>query len=105
MVLAGRSFLKKSRSSSVTLENGSLSGAAAGDCFCPSAPACSFRQQAPNCCELVRRTGLQRCKCEGLAVFEDDRVLWGLKCLRAVFSLSVLCKIPAMTAEGLEEVK
>lgn len=66
-----------------------------------SAPACSFRQQTPNCHEVVGRNGLRRSTGESLAVAAYEKTLWGLRCLRAVLSLSVLGKIPAITGEIL----
>lgn len=72
---------------------------AAGDGLGPSAPACSFRQQTPNCHEVVGRNGLPGSTGETLPVAVGEKVLRGLRCLRAVLSLSVLWKIPAITGE------
>lgn len=89
MVLPGRIFLKVAKSSGVILEKGSLSGAAAGHGSGLSAPVCSFRQQTSNCHEVVGRNGLQRFTGESLAVAVDEKVICGLRCLRAVHSLCV----------------
>lgn len=97
MARPGRIFLKKAKSSWVILEKGSLSGAAARDGSGLSAPVCSVRQQTPNCHELAGRNGLRRPTGESLAVAVNEKVLWRLRLLRAILSLSVLWKIPAMT--------
>lgn len=46
MALPGRIFSKKAKSSPVTVEKGSLVGAAAGDGSGTFAPECSFREVA-----------------------------------------------------------
>ncbi|TNN78737.1 hypothetical protein EYF80_010907 [Liparis tanakae] len=93
----GTIFLKESKSSRDILEKGRLSGAAAGDGSDPSAPECSFRQQTPDCREGAGRKGPQRSTGGRPAVVADEKVLWGLRCRRAVLSLNVLWNNPTMT--------
>lgn len=97
MALPGSNFLKKAKSSGVTLENGSLSGAALGDRLGLFAPAWSFREPTPHCTELGGRRRLLKPGDKVLTVAGDETVLWGLRSLRAVLRPSLLRKIPAMS--------
>lgn len=95
MVLPGRIFLKKAKSSRDTLEKGRLSGAAAGHGLAPSVLLCNLREKTTHCAEPQMRRGLW--KTAGKSGTVAEAAFWMHRCLGALLSLDVLWKTPNMT--------
>lgn len=95
MVLPGRIFLKKAKSSTDTLEKGRLSGAAAGAGLTPSVSSCNLRENTTNCAEPQMKGGLW--KSTGTSRTVDEAVFWMHERLGALLSLDVLWKTFNMT--------
>lgn len=98
MALPGNVFLKKAKSSSVTLEKGSLSGAPFEDGLESPASVCSFQRWTLKCHEVLGRNLLQGLAGEYLSVAaQTAKVRRGLRCLSAALRFTALLRTPTMT--------